>query len=169
FTLTIPSIAKSQSLVSANFCQGDVEQLTKQMLLDLPHYANRVSARTQVASRKAGIINYVIIAGKAEFEPLEITQHQYKQIPGESPQQVFFTTLERQYSDNKIIESQNYHWLFLAQTPSGWRKVLIYSRYGWQEPNIPPSPPQESSDTKIGQAIELWLRDCRAKISQIDL
>jgi hypothetical protein len=87
-------------------------------------------------------------------------------------QQVFFTTLERQYWRNQMVSLQNYHWLFLVQNQDGWYLGLLYSSLGrypsGDGPLSPvasqraPTPPEESSDGIIGQAIRLWLRDCRA-------
>jgi len=66
------------------------------------------------------------------------------------------------YLGGKAIESQHYHWLFLTQTPSGWRLALMFSRIGSSSPGRPPTPPRESSKGVIGQAVTIWLRDCRA-------
>jgi hypothetical protein len=80
----------------------------------------------------------------------------------EPPLQVFLTTLERQYLGGKAIESQHYHWLFLTQTPDGWRLAMMFSQIGSSLPGRSPTPPRESSNGIIGQAVNTWLRDCRA-------
>jgi hypothetical protein len=38
----------------------------------------------------------------------------------------------------------------------------MFSRIGDALANQPPSPPQDTSQGVIAQAIRLWLRDCRA-------
>ncbi len=77
----------------------------------------------------------------------------------DDPQQVFLTTLERQYRGNQVVEIPRYHWLFLTKTTQGWRLALIFSRMGSNRPNEPLTPPEESSDSFIAEAIRLWLRD----------
>jgi hypothetical protein len=39
--------------------------------------------------------------------------------------------------------------------------VLIFSRIGSASEGRPPTPPRESGNGVIGQAVNLWLRDCR--------
>lgn len=144
-------------------CPSDVTGLTSMLLKDLPSYANRVIQRTQDSHRKAGIDSYIITAGKAEFKPLNLPKIQYNPLNSQSPEQIFFTVLERQYIDNhKIVEIETYHWLFLTQTSSGWRMVMMFSRFGDRREDNVPTPPQETSNGIIGQGIQLWLRDCRA-------
>ncbi|NJR66863.1 MAG: hypothetical protein HC772_18640 [Leptolyngbyaceae cyanobacterium CRU_2_3] len=61
------------------------------------------------------------------------------------------------------MELQHYHWLFLTPTENyGWRLVLMFSSLGNAPANQPPSPPQDTSQGVIAQAVRLWLRDCRA-------
>lgn len=147
-------------------CPADVETLTSLLIRDLPSYANRVIQRTRRLDRAVDSFSYVLVAGKAEFAPLSLGPGQYTSTASatevEPPKQVFFTTLERQYLGGKAIESQHYHWLFLTQTPSGWRLALVFSRIGSSSPGRSPTPPRESSKGVIGQAVTLWLRDCRA-------
>ncbi len=158
--LTANAIANSEK---DNFtCSANLEELTTLLLKDLPAYSNRVIQRTQDLNQAAGIKNYIITASKAEFEPLGLPRLQYNQIDNQDPKQVFFTVLERQYIDNKIIDLQTYHWLFLAQTDSGWRTVMMFSRFGNSAKNMPPTPPRETTNGIIGQGVKLWLRDCRA-------
>ncbi|MGK7936266.1 MAG: hypothetical protein AB4206_10810 [Xenococcaceae cyanobacterium] len=145
-------------------CPEDIETLTSQMLENLPDYANRVIQRTQDAHRSEGFDSYVIFAGKSEFEPLNLPQFQYNPVSNNNFEQIFFTTSERQYVDNtRQIETQNYHWLFLTPTPDGWYMVTMFSRFSSSAEEHPPTPPIESSKGIIGQAVSLWLRDCRAK------
>jgi hypothetical protein len=134
----------------------------KQMLLDLPSYTNRVIQRTRSIVKDKKIISqrYVLIAGQAEFEPLTLNNLEYQAETKDSSQQVFFTTLEREYRDDRIIETQNYHWLFLALTKEGWQIVTMYSRFGIGSDTIT-MPPQDTTNGAIAQAIDLWLEDCR--------
>ena len=147
-------------------CPADVETLTSQLIRDLPSYANRVIQRSRRLNRTVDSFSYVLVAGKPEFVPLSLGPGQYSSAASvadvEPPKQVFITTLERQYLGGKAIESQHYHWLFLTQTPSGWRLALMFSRIGSSSPGRPPTPPRESSKGVIGQAVTIWLRDCRA-------
>lgn len=152
------NIAKLQALS----CPNTLENLTVNLLRDLPSYANRVVQRTQKLNRQAGRQSYMLTAGRANFEPLNLPRLQYNPKESSSPEQIFFTVLERQYSFDRQIELQTYHWLFLTQTSNGWYMVTLFSRFGNATDN-PPTPPQETSDGIIGQAIQTWLRDCRAK------
>jgi hypothetical protein len=110
--------------------------------------------------------SYVVVAGRPEFAPLPLTPSQLPPTSpaseGEAPKQVFLTTLERQYIAGKAVEFQLYHWLFLTQTPGGWRLALMFSRIGSSSPGRAPTPPQESSNGIVGQAVITWLRDCSA-------
>jgi hypothetical protein len=146
-------------------CPDDVEVLVDQLLTDLPNYANRVLSKSRPLELARNSRNYVLIAGQPEFEPLTLSGG-YRPTETEvaPPQQLFFTTLERIYLGNEVSQVQNYHWLFLTQTNSGWRVVTMYSRIGSSERNRPPLPPTESSNGAIGRGIRLWLRDCRAGV-----
>ena len=149
-------------------CPSDVETLAEKMVIDLPHYANRVIQRARRLDREVDTYSYVLIAGKPEFEPISLTPNQYSSVPPieeiEPPEQIFFTTLERQYINNKVEKRQNYHWLFLSETEGGWRMSMVFSRFGSHTNERPPTPPKETSDSVIGQAVKLWLRDCRAGV-----
>ena len=148
---------------NASSCPADLKALTALLVQDLPSYANRVIQRAAILPESAEIDTYVIVAGQPEFEPLSLGPGQYSDstTEPEPPEQVFFTTLERQYLDNRVFITQNYHWLFLTQTDDGWRMALLYTRLG-SPSNTPPRPPLETSDSIIGQAVRLWLRDCQA-------
>lgn len=147
-------------------CPKDVETLTSSMLKELPDYANRVIQRTQDSHRREGFDSYVIFAGKSEFEPLNLPQFQYNPVTKNNPEQIFFTTSERQYIDNaRKIETQNYHWLFLTQTPDSWRMVTMFSRFSPSNDAELTTPPIESSKGIIGQAVSLWLKNCRASVN----
>ena len=158
--LTTPT-AKSRS------CQAqDIKTLTTGLLQALPGYANRVSQRARRLSRSSDVYSYVILAGRPEFEPLTLGPGAYtsKSQPTDAQvQQVFFTTLERQYTKGKAIELQQFNWVFLTKTPSGWRLATMFSQIGGYPAKKPPTPPQETSNGIIAQAINAWLRDCQAE------
>ena len=143
-------------------CPADLKKLTTLLLTDLPAYSNRVIQRTQNSNQSAGIENYIIAASEAEFEPLGLPRLQYSRIDNQDPKQVFFTVSERQYIDNKIVDIQSYHWLFLTQIDSGWSTVMMFSRFGNSTENSPPTPPKETTNGIIGRGVQLWLKDCRA-------
>ena len=157
-----PSPNKSFILASTSSCPSDLTTLTNSLLQDLPDYANRVLKRTQDRHYDVGIDNYIIVAGQPELKPLNLPQISYDSDTSEQPEQIFFTTLERQYNKGRAIERETYHWLFVTPTENGWYMFTIFSRFGDSVAETPPSPPKESSDGVIGQAVSLWLRDCRA-------
>lgn len=147
-------------------CPQGMTSLTERLLNDLPGYANRVIQRSRLPSRNQANSTYIISAGKPEFNPLteNISGDYTPAFPKtnhEQVEQVFFTTLERQYGEKQVYSVQHYHWLFLTPTEQGWYLVTLYSRFGVLDPNHPPTPPQETSNGIIGKAIQLWLRDCR--------
>ncbi len=151
-------------------CPANVQILVHQLLGDLPSYANRVASRNLDLSRRPlDPITTVLVVSSPDFTPIELAELAAPG-PGQADdaalEQVFFTTLERQYRQNRVVSLQHHHWLFLAQTPEGWRLALLYSSLGTLPENRatgrPPTPPQESSDGIVGQAVRLWLRDCRA-------
>ena len=163
----ISSVAASESaapfLRPPMMCPDDVETLTVGLLRDLPGYANRVARRTLGATPEATDFGTVLFAGRAEFEPLPVEMLAFEPVADDAVQQVFFTTLERQYQDTEVIMLELYHWLFLVPTTDGWRLTLMFSRLsGAEQATRPPTPPRESSDGITGQAVRLWLRDCRA-------
>jgi hypothetical protein len=131
------------------------------MLRDLPSYINRVNQR--VLKRSQGN-SYAIVASQPDFRPLPTGSSQTATPPDDTTQQVFFTVLERNYRDRRLTQSQSYHWLFLVQATDGWRLALLYSQLGAYPAaaDKPLTPPRESSQGITGQALQLWLRDCRA-------
>lgn len=144
-------------------CPAEIETLTAGLLRDLPSYANRVARRTLGTTPNDTNFGTVLLAGRAEFEPLPLEALAFDPAADAATQQIFFTTLERRYLDAETISLEQYHWLFLVPAADGWRLTLMFSRTAKDEPAIrPPTPPQESSDGIVGQAIQLWLRDCRA-------
>lgn len=166
YSMPILVADEAKNSTPKNFtCPNNLPELTALLLKDLPAYSNRIIQRTQNLNQAAGIQNYIITANKAEFEPLTLPRLQYDDQDtqnGQDPEQVFFTVLERQYIQGKIVEIQTYHWLFLTQTNSGWRTVMLFSRLGNVDNNQPPAPPRETSNGIIGRGVQLWLRDCRA-------
>lgn len=151
-----------------NACPENVETLTALLIRDVPSYANRVMQRSRRLSRRGEGFSYVLVAGRPEFTPLPLSPSNYSSISPVTdkspPQQVFFTTLERQYSSGKAVESQLFHWLFLTKTTDGWRLALMFTQFGSSVRGRPPTPPQESSNGIVGQAVTNWLRDCRAGV-----
>jgi hypothetical protein len=143
-------------------CPGQLESLIPLMLRDLPSYANRVNQRVYSNYRTPETPGYVILAGRPEFTPLSLGPGEYRPTTQDQPPQVFFTTLERQYLKGKSVSLQHYHWLFLTQTRKGWQLIMMFSALGDNPPDQPPTPPQDSSQGVIAQAVRLWLRDCTA-------
>jgi hypothetical protein len=116
------------------------------------------SSQSRGDSRIAPTLPSLNSESNPESEP-DSSSSARPQTPNDDPQQVFITTLERQYRGNQVIEIPRYHWLFLTKTTEGWRLALIFSRMGSNRPNEPLTPPEESSDSFIAEAIRLWLRD----------
>ncbi len=139
-------------------CPDRLESLMDRMLRDLPSYANRVAARQLGQNASALGWGSLLVAGRAEFEPLPLGN---APLPPEV-YQVFFTTLERQYSPGPQPGSQRteqrYHWLFLTQGSQGWLLVFLFS----QAEGDSFIPARDQTQGILGQAIALWLRDCRA-------
>jgi hypothetical protein len=163
-------------------CPAEYENLVTTLLRDLPQYANLVAARSfrppmnRPAPDTSGAttpptpspVGTMLIASQPDFEPIDLTDRAFGAglDPESDLRQVFFTTLERQYLSHQVVSLQQFHWLFLVQTEDGWRSVLLYSSLGG-DPARPLAdqrlmPPQESSQGIVGQAVRLWLRDCRA-------
>lgn len=164
-SLMSPALAEAERPIRPSIaCPADLPTLTTLLLRDLPSYANRVAQRSftglDVAATRPG---YVLLAGRPEFEPLSLGPGEYLPTTESEPQQVFFTTLERQYVGDRSIHIQHYHWIFLAQASDGWRLVTMRSQIGDLPANQPPTPPQDTSEGAIAQAIRLWLRDCRQR------
>lgn len=161
----IPPTAQSITTNLSPSCPSDIETLTSLLLRDLPSYGNRIIQRARRLDRSVDQFSYIILAGRPEFEPLPLNSGQSNLsafiTDPNPPQQLFFTTLERQYHGGKAIESQNFHWLFLTHTESGWHLVMIFTQLGATSPGFPPTPPRESSNSIIGQGVTIWLRDCR--------
>ena len=141
-------------------CALDLGSLSDSLVENLPDYGNRIIQRTQSTHRSLDINNYLVVAGKPEQQDLGLPQFKYNQVTDKKVKQVFFTTLERQYQGKQVRERETYHWLFLTLVDDQWRMVTMFSRFGSGKSNNIPSPPQDSSQGIIGQAVKLWLRDC---------
>lgn len=142
-------------------CPATVEPLTAALLRDLPQYINRFY--TRVVQDQTGGLLYAIGATQPDFVPLPAQSSEYPNPVDPNLHQIFFTVLERQYWGQRMVEFQHYHWLFLAKTTDGWRIALMFSRLGsYPTETQPITPPRESSQSITAQAIQVWLRDCRA-------
>ncbi|GAX38197.1 hypothetical protein [Nodularia sp. NIES-3585] len=153
--------------LSSTCSEQSLEKLTTQLLQDLPSYANRVTQRARRRSRSSDIYSYLLVAGKPEFQPLPINTGVHNADGQKSTatgvEQVFFTTLERQYIAGKIVESQQFHWLLLTKSNTGWRLVMMFTQIGaYPQQQQVISPPRDSSKGVIAQAVKTWLRDCQA-------
>jgi hypothetical protein len=143
-----------------------LETLITQLLRDLPSYANRATQRGRRLRRSSDIFSYMLIAGRPEFQPLPLkvdgSHTDGQKTTASDVEQVFFTTLERQYIDKKAVELEEFHWLFLTKTGNDWRFVIMFSQTGGYPQQQPPSPPRDSSNGSVAQGIKAWLRDCQA-------
>jgi len=160
----------AQSKIIENKCNNNLDNLANSLVKDIPDYANRVIQRNRIFSHSLNFFPiYVVTAGKVDLTSLPLKQNQYQTSFNSefdrTVKQIFFTTLERQYSfDDRIIETQNFHWLILTSTPDGWQMITLLTRLGYPNQNgrenFVVSPPQDSTEGIIGQSVKLWLRDC---------
>jgi hypothetical protein len=147
---------------STSTCPNKLEDLASLLIPQLPSYANRVIQRSRKLKRNYDLYSYVVVAGKPELQPLKLTNQQYTPVFPETSEQLFLTTLERKYIDNRLVETQNYHWIFLTYTSNGWKLVLSFSRFGSSFPNSTPYPIEETTHSVMGETMGLLLRDCEA-------
>lgn len=157
-------------------CPDTIESLMPLLLRDLPSYANRVIARSRSRSRATDLPpSYVLLAGPPDYRPLPANLEalglaEYQAIaPDEQPQQVFFTTLERQYGYGGYARLQGFYWVFLTQQADQWHLAGVRSSVGGYPQRQPASPPRDSSEGVVAQAIRLWLRDCHAGSIRVGL
>lgn len=145
-------------------CPAHLEDLVSLLLRDLPSYANRVSQRSYIQDFRVtdDIPGTMILAGRPEYQSIQLPAGEYTATQDDTTSQVFFTTLDRQYVTNKAVDLQHYYWLFLTQTEAGWRLVLLFSSLGNAPSDQPPTPPRDASQGVVARAIRLWLRDCQA-------
>lgn len=170
---SFPALGLADPRVNGSTCPRDLRSLTSLLLRDLPSYANRVSQRSHHLI-SGSTTSYLIVAGNPDFTPITTDINSSSNFSQVNPQgnlqnnsqrdgelqQVFFTTLHREYQGRRMVETQEFHRLFLVQTSQGWQLTLMYSRIGL--PNQQLTPPQESLNSAIGQAVSIWLRDCQA-------
>ncbi|MEH2214247.1 hypothetical protein [Nostoc sp.] len=146
--------------------EQNLETLTIQLLQKLPSYTNRASQRARRLSRSSQVYSYMLVAGRPEFTPLPLNLEEYSADASKSAasgvEQVFFTTLERQYIGKTVVELQEFHWLLLTKTQSGWQLVMMFSQAGSHSEQQPLSPPRDSSNGTVAQGVKAWLRDCEA-------
>ncbi len=182
-TVLISFASKSAAAPPPRYaCPSQVEPLVALMLSNLASYTNRVIARS--TPRGNPNRSYVLTAGRPEFEPLPLSPDGAASLgnssgkPDPNLRQVFITTLERQTlgrprSRDTEVYLQGFHWLFLTKAGSEWQLALLFSQIGTY-PKAPvaanskgalgESPPRESSQGILGQAIRTWLRDCNAGV-----
>jgi hypothetical protein len=170
FTFVYPAFSKNitpkpvKSEVSNSCSERSLETLTTQLMLDLPGYANRASQRARRLSRSLDIYTYILVAGKPEFQPLPLKPgiDPAKKYESEGVEQVFFTTWGRKYIGKKVVQLQEFHWLFLTKTKIGWQVVMMFTQTGAYPVKQPVAPPRNSSNGAISQGVKLWLRDCNS-------
>jgi hypothetical protein len=109
----------------------------------------------------------MLTAGRPEFKPLplnpNVSSENTAKTLSEGVEQIFFTTLERRYIAKQAVELQEFHWLLVTKTSTGWRKVMMFTQTGsFPVSKQVPSPPRDSSNGVVGQAVDIWLRDCQA-------
>lgn len=160
---TSPATNRSETFVCSD---KNLATLTTQMLADLPSYVNRASQRGRRLRRSSDVYSYMVLAGRPEFQPLPLNSFSGNLAEPKSTdavEQVFFTTLARQYADGKAIELEEFHWAFLTKTQQlGWRLVLMFTQTDGYPKQQPPTPPRDSSNSTVAQGIKAWLRDCQA-------
>lgn len=146
--------------------EENLKALTTELLRNLPSYTNRTTQRARRRSRGYEVYSYMLLAGRPEFTPLPLNPDEstldLQKSAASGVEQVFFTTLERQYIGGKAVELQQFHRLFLTKTKNGWRLVMMFTRSDVSQLGQPPSPARDSSKSAIAQAINDWLRDCHA-------
>ena len=145
-------------------CPSDLDELIPLLLRDVPSYANRVSQRAyDTIPTDNDIPGHILLASLPDYEPIVLTPQAYTPLEANDTSQIFFTTLERQYALGEVVSLQTHHWVFLTETSNGWRLVFMFSAIGDVPQDEPPTPPYDSSQGVIAQAIRLWLRDCQTR------
>ncbi len=144
-------------------CPSTLAGLTPLLIRDLPSYANRATQRSRRSVKDLNYSSYVL-AGQPNLSPIAVTNPEYSPAFAQSPpQQLFISTLENQFQGQRMTERQRFHWLFLSHSGQGrWHLALMYSRLGKKAPDSTVLPSLDSSNTPVGEAVNLWLRDCRA-------
>lgn len=147
-----------------NQCVGEITELSSQLVADISDYGNRVIQTSRRRDRNFAMMPiYIVTAGQPEFEELPLSNRSYGSNKPSKIKQVFFTTLERHYlSDRRLEETQNYHWLLLTSTDrGGWEMVMLLTRFGEVTQSEVISPPVDTTSGVVGEAVRLWLKDCR--------
>ncbi len=161
---TKKSIAEDHNAPKMTSCPQELVSFGNLLPSHITESGNRVIQNSGKYSRKLDFFPaYIITASKPEFEPLSFNQFQSeKQTIPDGVKQIFFTSLERQYSNNKtLIQTQNYHWLIMNQTSEGWNLVMAFTRFGYpQGDKFVVSPARNTTNGVIGQAVKIWLKDC---------
>ncbi|MEM6256235.1 MAG: hypothetical protein AAF821_25255 [Cyanobacteria bacterium P01_D01_bin.156] len=149
-------------------CPQDFDTLSNLLVRDIPSYTNRILQSSVGDIATAYRPAYVITASQPDQMPLEIRDRVYTTQADISQQtyQLFFTTLERQYSGLDATSIQHFHWLFLVPSDAGWQMAFMFSAIGDQESVL--LPPRDSSQGSIGQAVQRWLKDCHANAVVIE-
>ncbi len=162
-TLLLTQQNNSPSTTNKSQCPQDISQLADLLVNDISNYGNRILQTSRKSLTKPDILpTFIVTASQPDLQPLIIKQRQYQNQKSSEIEQIFFTTLEREYTNNnQIIERQNYHWLLLTTTDKGWTMVMLLTRFGSINDDYLPTPPRDSSNGVIGQAVKLWLRDCQ--------
>lgn len=145
------------SPLSAAVCQQPLPQLAPKLLQDLPAYLNRLRVRADQPTDR------LIATGAPEYDPLPLPPDFPAVRDPDNIHQVFFTSLERPDTASRAIAQQRFHWLLLTPTPQGWRFLGLYSRQASSsDPSLASEPLRDANRSLLGQAIRLWLQDCRA-------
>lgn len=142
-------------------CPTTIEPLAKRLVRDLPSYANRAALKNGTRFQVPEM-SQVVVASQPNLEPLKLPGPQ--QVSDPNLHQLFITTLERQTFNQKTTEFQQYHWLFLVQTRQGWKLSQSFTRISPYPLINKITPPRESSQGIMAQAIKTWLRDCQAGV-----
>ncbi|NEQ39821.1 MAG: hypothetical protein F6K40_27655 [Okeania sp. SIO3I5] len=133
----------------------NLEILVAALISDLPSYVNREIQRERQPN-KDYLKRNIIIAGRPEFEHLPID---YTPFIEEGINQIFLTTLERQYRDSQVVELQRFHWLFMRQNQAQWELINMFSI----EESFPANLPVQAEDSSNGvfaKGIRAWLKKC---------
>ena len=141
---------------------NEMAEMMPQLLADLPSYSNRVIQRARKLDRQEDTFNYVIETGLPDFRPLPLKQQQFTAEAVDTTEQIFFTTLDKQYIDDATVYFENHHWLFVTPASQGWAMVHLFSIVDRPAPGAIIVPPRNTTNGSVGKAIQLWLRDYNA-------
>lgn len=160
--MSLELVGTVQQAIAAPICHEQITDIVPQLLADLPSYGNRVIQRSRQLSREEDTYSYIVTTSPADFRPLPLRTQQYTPAVPDTTTQIFFTTLEKQYSGDRQILSENYYWLFVTPIDQNrWAIAHLVSSLSHTDPQLA-TPPRDASQSSIGQAIKLWLRDYNA-------